>query len=142
MVRNRKPTGRAAGMPAGIGIGIAAAAGLTVAGAAVIAAMLNGGMIAKDAVGYGAMIILLASSMIGSGIAAALIKHRRLAVSLLCGAGFFGLLLLTSAVFFGGQYQGILPTALLVFGGSAAAALLGDLPAGNRISRRHKIRTG
>lgn len=142
MVRNRKPTGTAMSLPAGVGIGVGIAVTVTVTGAAVIAWMVNGGTIPETGFGYGAMAVLLLSSVAGSWMASALIKHQRLAVSLATGGIYFLLLLGLTAFCFGGQYQGVVPTALLVAGGSTTSALISNLGQENRTLGHHKRRTG
>ena len=142
MVRNRKPSGTAASLPAGIGIGVVIAVALTVAGTSLVAWMLNSGNMTEAGVGYSAMVILLVSAAVGSWFAEMLVKHRYLVVGLSTGAAYFVLLLGLTAFFFGGQYQGVVPTGLLILGGSAAAVLVGNRSGGNRTPRRHKTRTG
>lgn len=142
MVLNRKPTGTAVSLPAGIGIGVGITVLITVIGAAVLAWLINGGAVPELGFGYGAMAVLLLSSALGSWIAAALVKHQRLVVCLVTGGIYFLLLIGLTAFCFGGQYQGLLPTALLIVGGSTAAALLGNMGQGNRTSGRHKYRSG
>lgn len=142
MVRNKKVTGTAVSIPGGIGTGVGIAVVLTVIGAALLAWMVDAAYIPETGFGYGAMIILALASILGSWFAAAMVKHQRLAVCLVTGGIYFLLLLGLTAFCFGGQYQGVVPTALLVAGGSTAAALLGNWAQGNRTSRRHKYRSG
>lgn len=142
MVMNRKPTGTAMSMPAGIGIGVALAAIMTMAGAAVLAWLVNGSVMPETGFGYGAMAVLLLSSLAGSWLAAILVKHQRLIVCLATGAVYFVLLLGLTAFCFGGQYQGVVPTAVLVTGGSLASAMVGNIGPGNRTPRRHNYRSG
>ena len=142
MVRNRKPTGTAMSLPAGIGIGVAVAVVLSLTGAALTAWLLDSGSMPQDGIGYGAMMILLLSAAAGSWTAISAVKHNRLAVGMATGGVYLALLLGMTALFFGGAYQGVAPTILLVLAGSMAAALIGNGAGGNRISRRHKTRTG
>lgn len=142
MVRNKKVTGTAVSVPGGVGAGVGIAVALTVTGAALLAWMVDGTYMPETGFGYGAMIILLLASALGSWAAAALVKHQRLVVCLVTGGIYFLLLLGLTAFCFGGQYQGVVPTALLVGGGSTAAALLGNLGQGNRTPGRHNYRSG
>ena len=78
----------------------------------------------QTAIGYGAMIILLAASTIGASISAWKIKRLRLQVCLLSGVAYYAALLCITALFFGGQYQGMGVTALVVLAGTGVAILL------------------
>lgn len=142
MVANRKVTGKAASMPAGIGLGIALSFVLTMTGCAVVAALIDKEMMAAENVGYGAMVILLVASLTGAIAASGLIKHKRLAVCMASGVGYFLTLLAVNLLCFGGQFAGVGVTALVVLAGSAAAALVGIKGEGGRQNRRRKYRTG
>lgn len=124
MVANRRVTGKAKSMPAGIGIGTAVSVAITVAGAALIAVWIDKGTMSSDAMGYGALATLLLSSLIGSLTAAAMIKHRKSVVCMATGLMYFCALLCCTAMFFGGRYSGVGVTALVIFAGSGASALL------------------
>lgn len=124
MMVNQKVTGTAVSMPLGIGIGCGISMILTLLGAGVVAKMISEEILEETAIGYGAMAIILLSSILGSVIAVNKVKKRKLQVSLLVGGGYFLLLLVMTALFFGGQYQGMGVTALLVFAGSGTVILL------------------
>ncbi len=138
MVVNRKPTGRASAMPAGLATGALTAVGVTLAGAAVLAKLIEAGGIAENSSGYGIMMILLAASWLGSVVACRKIKRQLLAVCLMSGAVYFGILMLTTALFFGGRYSGVGETALLIICGSMLAVLWEFR--GKRTSKRPKIK--
>ena len=142
MVRNARPTGMAMSLPAGVGIGAALAVVLTLVGTAAVAWLVNTGGLTEDGIGYGAMVILLLSAAAGSWAAISAVKHNRLVVGMSAGGAYLILLLGMTALFFGGQYQGVVPTALLVLRGSAGAVLIGTRAGDKRITRRHKTRTG
>ena len=142
MVMNRKVTGKAMSAAGGIAVGTGAALLVSLIGAVMMAWLIGGEYLQESAFGYGAMLTLLVASMSGSWITAGLVKHQRLVMCLITGGVYFLLLLGMTAFFFGGQYQGVIPTALLVAGGCTAAALLGNMGQGNRTQGRHKYRTG
>lgn len=142
MVMNRKVTGKAMSLPGGIGTGVGIAVLVSLAGALVTAWLVDGSYLPETGFGYGAMVTLLLASGIGAGTAAGLVKHRRLIVCLVTGGVYILLLIGLTAFCFGGQYQGVVPTLLLVAGGSIAAALLGNVGQGNRTPGRHKFRSG
>lgn len=125
MVINKKITGRAQPMPAGFAIGLAVGLTLTLVGTSIVANMILSEKIAESAIGYGAIVILLISSAIDAWLAAALIKRRWMIVCLGAGGIYYLTLLGITALFFGGQYQGMGVTALVVLGGCGAVGVLG-----------------
>ena len=125
MVTNKGVCGTASSMPAGIAFGCGIGVFITVIGAMVSAKMIDGGMLAETAIGYSSMVILLVASYFGSCTAFLKTKRRRLFSCLICGGVYFGMLLVATALFFGGQYRGIGVTALLIAAGSGCAALIG-----------------
>lgn len=142
MVANRKVTGIAMSMPGGLALGGVVSLLTTILGTGVFAYMLSTETVSADAVGYCAMGILLASSMLGSMTAAGKIKHRKIYVCGLTGLIYYLTLLAITALFFGGQYQGIGVTALVILAGSGTAALLGTKGKNRRHSSKRKIRHG
>lgn len=139
MVNYHKPTGRALSMPAGLIYGAAVSLTITILSALLLAKMLDAEVIAWENVGYGIMILLLMSSTLGSLSACGKIKRQRLVVCALSGAIYFGLLMSITALFFGGQYEAVGVTAILILGGSTSAGLLGlQKERGGR--RRNSIR--
>jgi len=140
MVRNQKVSGTAMSVPVGVGVGIGAAILLTILGTLIVAWLINQETMPRTGIGYGAMVTLAISSVAGAWTAATLVKHQRLLVCMATGGVYLLTLLGLTAFCFGGQYQGVIPTALLVLGGSMAAALIGIPGQGNRTSGRHKHR--
>lgn len=137
MVVNKKVTGKAVPMAAGLGIGLAVSMALTMIGGAVTANLILTEKIGEGAIGYGAILILLLSSAMGAWLAAVLIKSRWMVVCLGAGGSYYLTLLGITALFFGGQYQGMGVTALVILGGCGAVGLLG-LRAGNGTRKRTK----
>lgn len=125
MVTNRKVTGKAVSMPAGLAMGGGASFGLTLLLAVITAKLVDSGILTSDAVGYAALGILLVSGGAGAGLAAGKIKRQRLAVCMAVAAIYYCLLLSMTALFFGGQYAGMGVTAIAVAGGCGAVALAG-----------------
>ena len=124
MTVNRKVTGTAVTIPAGVGIGGGISLLLTAVGACVVAKLISAAVIQENAIGYGAMMIILASSIGGSAIAVNKVKKRMLQVCALVGILYYVMLLAMTAVFFGGQYQGMGVTALLILAGCGAVILI------------------
>ena len=142
MTANQKITGRASSIPGGLALGGLISMIITVAGAMVSAWLIGNEKIREEQIGYCSMFILLASSFFGAWAASEKIKHRRLYVCILSGIIYYGLLLSITALFFGGQYQAMGVTAIVIFGSSMCAALV--RPKGKRRSRsgnaRHRHR--
>lgn len=124
MVVNRKVTGKAASMPAGIALGGLTSLAITLLSAGILAKMIETEALAEENVGYGVMVLLLTASASGAMIAKKRVKRQRLLVCMLSGVCYLGILLSITALFFGGQYDAVGVTALLVFGGSLLTALL------------------
>lgn len=123
MTVNRKPTGTASSIPAGLGWGCAAAAAVTLAGTLIAAKMIDKEILEWSRSGYAVMVILMLSSWVGAMTASGRIKRRRLLICMAAGAAYMLMLVLTTALFFGGQYHGVGESGLLIFGGSILAAL-------------------
>lgn len=124
MVVNRKPTGTAKSMPAGLAIGWGISMGITAAACALLTALILSGKTGWEAMGYGSIGILLISSYAGATVSCNLIRHRKL---LVCGlSGLIYLLSLTAvtALLFNGEFGPIWLTGLLIAGGAATAALV------------------
>ena len=124
MTVNRKVTGTAVTMPVGIGIGCAISMALTALGAGLTAKLISMEVLRENAIGYGAMIIVLLASIGGAGIAVNKVKKRMLQVVVLVGILYYGMLLAMTALFFGGQYQGMGVTALLILAGCGVVVLI------------------
>ena len=129
-------------MPAGIGIGVGISILVLLLGCAVIAALLNNETIGMDALGYGAVIILLASSYIGAVTAASLIKRQRLIVCAVHAGFTLTILLLINGMLFGGSVSGLGATTVLLMGGGACAALTNMERKGRRRSKLRIRSTG
>ena len=142
MVSNKKVTGRAYSMPAGIGIGVGISIALTLAGAAVVAWLLNGQKLEQSQIGYGSMVTLLLSSALGAWAACTLVKHRTMVVCLATGGGYFASLLAITALFFGGQYQGMGVTFLVALAGCASVGFIKAKPKKTITKGYRKLRTG
>ncbi len=139
MVTQNKATGRAASMPLGLCIGALISLALTLVMAGIIAWLVDKGSMPIAGIGYGAMVTLFAAAAAGALTASRKIKRMRMQVCLISGAVYFLLLLSMTALFFGGQYQGIGVTAVVVFGG-AVVAILPGLRQGRGGKKRYRIK--
>lgn len=125
MTVNQKVTGTASSIPVGLALGAAVSLGITVLLSAATAWAILSGKLPEDSVGYCAMAILLVSSMAGAFTSIGKIKRRRFQMGLASGAIYFASLLAATALFFGGIYDGIGVTALMILCGSVLVILLG-----------------
>lgn len=132
-------TGRTKSIPEGLTIGGIISLGITLAGTALLATLIDRQIMDMEQVGYGILVMLLIGAFLGALASYRSIRRRRLLVCLASGGVYLGLLLCITALFFGGQYSGVGTTAVLILAGSAAAALMGmgQGRGGRRPSRRH-----
>lgn len=139
MAVNQKPTGRAMSLPGGLAVGAAVSLGITLLCAAALAKLIDMEKMPWESVGYGIIVLLFLASFLGAIAAHRAVKRQRLLVCGVSGLLYFGLLLSITALFFGGQYEGVWPTAAVVLCGSICAFLLGLR--GGRGGRRRKTQT-
>lgn len=131
----------------GSGVGaVAAAAGIglcvTLCGAAVVAKLAETEILPEEKLGYGVMLVLLAASWTGGLLGKNKMKKQVLPVCLACGIGYFGLLILLTALFFGGEYSGVGASGLMILCGSILAAMTGTGQGrrGKRLKRKRSNR--
>ena len=120
----KKSTGKGVSIPAGIGIGLGLSLIMSILGAMLVAYLLITEKMAVSWIGWCAIVILTMASFGGSVVAARVVKGNSLPVSIGVGGGYFLTLLGCTALFFGGQYQGIVATLITVFLGSAGAGII------------------
>ena len=125
MFSDKKVTGCATPMLAGLGIGLTFGTVMLLILCVVLSWLVLRGIIAESTIGYGIMVALFVSAFLSAVVAAAKIKRRRMMVCLLTGALILVVLLLATAIFFGAQYQGIVTTVLVVLAGSVCAGAIG-----------------
>lgn len=141
MTVNQKVTGTASGIPAGLALGAAVSTLITAALAALAAWLILAGRLPESSVGYCAMVILLLASAGGAATAIARTKRLRFQVGIAAGGIYYALLLAVTALFFGGQYQGMGVTALMVLCGCMLVILLGPGGQNRAGCRKRKKRT-
>ena len=125
MSRSQNTTGRTSSVPAGLAAGALVSAGVTGLGTALIAFGLSQERVSWETVGYGILIMILLSAYLGAMTAYSKIRRQKLAVCVMSGMAYWGLLLLITALFFGGQYEAVGVTGLLVTGGIGCAVVTG-----------------
>ncbi len=125
MITNHKPTGRAMSMSGGLASGGITSLGFTLLYVFVLAKALDMQVIAWEKIGYYIMVMLVLSSALGAIVSVSRIKRQRLMVSFLSGIIYFAILMSITALFFGGQYEAVGITALLILAGAVCVGLLG-----------------
>ena len=124
MFKKKKVTGTAMGIPAGLGVGLLTSIVITIAGAALIALLITSEKTGQGSMGYLSMFVLAAAAATGAIISAHLTKRLRLQVCMLSGVAYYLSLIATTALLFGGQYDGLGATGLVILAGCAIAAFL------------------
>ena len=122
---NQKVTGKSMSIAGGVGIGVLASVVITIISSLILAALVNNEIVKENGLGYGVIMVLLLSAVTGSLVAWKCIRHRRLLVCTLSGVGYYVALIGITALLFGGQYQGMGVTALVVLAGCGCVALIG-----------------
>ena len=118
--------GRAQSMPAGIIIGLAVSLVVSLLGAALLAWLIVSETVGEDAANWAASVILPLASAAGSAAAWSRIKENRLAVCGICCASLYCLLFL-AALPFGGEFEGLGISALLILLGGGITFIPGIL---------------
>jgi hypothetical protein len=124
MVTGKKVTGKAMSFPAGVGLGVVVSLVVSTALCAALTWLVLGNAVAETSIGYVSMGVLFLAASLGAVVASAKVKRRRMLVCLLTGGAFLTMLLATTAIFFGGQYQGAGVSVITVLAGSMGAGML------------------
>lgn len=135
---DRKITGRAASIPAGLAVGALVSMAVTILISAIGAHLIISKIVPQEQIGYCSIFALLAGSILGAVTASKKVKHKNLVVSFLSGLVYFFILLAATALFFGGQYEGMGVTFIVILLGTAAAALITSREGNRRSNRRRK----
>jgi len=121
----KKATGKGISVPAAIGIGVLICIAISLAGAMIAGYLLTTESIAVSDIGWCVILISAAASFVGAMLAASAAKANRLPVCLGVGTGYVAALLGSTALFFGGQYQGVATMVITVLLACGAAGFLG-----------------
>lgn len=133
-------TGSAKSIPVGIGFGLLSNVIVSVLGLCVVAGLLNKETVPETAMELGVMAVQLSASLAGAAVAVLMIKKNRLIASLISGGCYFLLLLAGTALFFGGQYHGVISSLLAILVGCICIGLLGLKGKKSNASSKYKIR--
>ncbi len=137
----KKPGKRAhSSVPMGLGMSLLVSIGITLLGAVMITFMIAGESMDPGAVGYGSLLTLVLSSIGGAVTVVLTVGQKPLIMCLASGGIYLLCLLCLTALFFGGEYQGITTTALTVMGASLAVALLNLRTSSSTKRKRNKYK--
>ena len=137
----KQHSGSSAGVGKALGIGLGAGVVLTVALAAVFAALMDRQLLQESATGILAMAILVISAAIGDWCSAKLAGRKPMIMCLLFGGCYLLILLAVTALIFGGKFQGVLVAAAVVIGVSAATGIVsaGGGQRHKRVPKKYRI---
>lgn len=135
-----KVSGKTMGIPVGIAVGDLVSLIISIAGAAVSAWLVSSEKIGEGGIGYAAIIVVALAAAGGAWISTLLIKRLRLQMCLLSGGCYFLTLLAMTALFFGGQYQGIGVIGIVILCGCAIVAFIPGKNGGFKSKRKKAYR--
>lgn len=139
MVVNQKVTGRASSVPAGLATGALTGLAITLITSYLAAYMASRELLDRDVFGYCAMAVLILASFVSAKVAVAKIKKLPLQMAAASGLLLYVLLLSMTALFFGGRYDALGVTLVLVLIGSGAGGILASGKPKRRKQKYHKI---
>lgn len=124
MIGSGNLTGRSMSVQGGLILSGSTSLGITLLLSALLAKLLDSQRLSWEQAGYWIMVMLFTAAFAGAKAAIAAIKRQRLAVSAMSGVLYWGLLLCITALFFGGNFDAVPETALIIIAGSGCAAMV------------------
>ncbi len=112
------------GIPAALACGLAVGILVTVLSIGLIAFLISGEHLQESMTGYASILTLVLASAVGAWVSSKLAGERILLIAAVSSIVYFIALLCCTAMFFGGQYQGIWQTLLAVLGAGLSVGLL------------------
>lgn len=141
MVSSKKVSGRASPFPVGIAMGVLTGITITALMSMALTYMVLTGVLDSRLIGYGVMVIIGLSVILGDLIALIRIKRRGMLVAQLTGGIYLLALLGATALLFGGQYRGVGVTALLVAGTNTLVGVISLWQKQRPIKHGRKLKT-
>ena len=117
-------TGTAGSIAKGMTVAATISIMITIIGSAIIASCLNFEKITWDEAGYWIMGMLFLAAFISAKSAHAVIKRQRIAISLMTSLLYWGILLFTTALFFGGNFGPLFETAAIILAGCITSSMV------------------
>ncbi len=141
MITHKSHTGRATSTARGLLSGLAVNILITLAAAAILAKLINDGIMPWENVGYAILVVFVLSSFIGAYISCQRIKRQKLIVSLLSGLIYWVVLLGLNALIYSGKYEAVAVTAGIILAGSLGAFILTVPKSSHPKQRKFKTHT-
>lgn len=135
----KKITGRSPSLGKSVASGVLLGAAWTLTCAAILAKLIDSGVMPMDKVGYGSMAAVLSAVFVGASLAGRKAGHMVIQAAAISGAAYFLCLLLVNALFFGGSYSGMAVTFVLIALATGAAVLAAGKGRGRRGRKHYKI---
>jgi len=123
-----------------IAIGIIAGIAMMLLSIGVFAMMISKEMISEAGTDYCSVAVLLLSGFVASLVAISHYKKMKIWISVITGVVYSAVLLGMTAVFFDGEYRGILVTVMVVLSGCMIATILARKGNNTQKLRRSKNR--
>ena len=117
-------TGTAGSIARGMAIAATISITITIIGSAMIAFCINLEKITWEEAGYWIMGMLFLAAFVGGKVAHVIIKRQQIAVSLMTSFLYWGILLCTTALFFGGNFGPLLETAAIILAGCITSSMV------------------
>ncbi len=124
MITAGKQTGKTISVPKGLALSEIVSMGITLMLSFTLAKMLDAQNLSWEQAGYWIMIMLFTAAFSGAKVAAASIRRQKVFISVMSGILYWGSLLCVTALFFGGNYEAVPETGLIIMAGSGCAAML------------------
>ena len=117
-------TGTAGSIVKGMTVAATISIMITIIGSIMIASCLNREKITWEEAGYWIMGMLFLAAFWGGKSAHTIIKRQRIAVSLMTSLLYWGILLCTTALFFGGNFGPLFETAGIILAGCMTSSIV------------------
>ena len=124
MITAGRSSGKTMSVPGGLALSGAISMGITLLASLLLAKLLDSQTISWEQTGYWIMAMLFAAAFAGARAAIRAIRRQRLVVTLMSAALYWGTLLCLTALFFGGNFDAVPETALVIIAGSGCAAMV------------------
>ncbi len=136
----KKMIAKTGSIPLSLALGTGSGLAVSLIGACILAWLISTEKIGHAALNNAVLIILLLSSATAATVSTISAKQKRLLMCVLSGACYLVVLLASTALIFGGQYQGVGVTALAVLAGCMGVCLLGLNTGKRRKTGKYKMK--
>jgi len=141
MVTDKKNYGKAKPMAVGLAFGVGTALLLTVILSVAVTQLVLGERIEENAIGYCTGGMLPVCTAVGAWVAITLVKSRKMQTCLITGGVYYLCLLAVNVLFFGGQFDGVFVSLLMVLLGASAVGFLAARGKGKGSNHHKKYRS-